>query len=141
MVTGISTDPQHQTLVWVIERNNMTQITPKILPPKVFNLKGWIQLIDEEQLKVHFEAGLIGAGFNVLDYSSHQFPLNGFTAFWLLAESHLALHTFTESGWCYVELTSCNAEKATAFRALISDLSVDVNWEKEALEVSSADGH
>ncbi|MBI9061436.1 MAG: S-adenosylmethionine decarboxylase [Marinilabiliaceae bacterium] len=117
----------------------MTQITPKILPPKVFNLKGWVQLIDQEQLKVHFEAGLIGAGFNVLDYSSHQFPFNGFTAFWLLAESHLALHTFAESGWCYVELTSCNAEKAIAFRALISDLSFAVNWEQEALEVSSAE--
>jgi len=118
----------------------MTQITPKILPPKVFNLKGWIQLIDEEQLKVHFETGLMDAGFNVLDYSSHQFPLNGFTAFWLLAESHLALHTFTESGWCYVELTSCNANKAEAFKALISELTFEVNWEKEVLEVSSADG-
>ena len=122
-------------------RYMMNTITPKILPPKVFNLKGWIQLIDEEQLKLHFEDGLTQAGFNVLDYSFHQFPLNGFTAFWLLAESHLALHTFTESGWCYVELTSCNVEKAEAFKVLISDLAFDVNWENEELEVSSAETH
>ncbi len=117
----------------------MNTITPKILPPKVFNLKGWIQKVDEEQLKLVFEDSLLKAGFKILDYTAHRFPLNGFTAFWLLAESHLALHTFTESGWCYVELSSCNAAKAEAFKSLISHLPEVVKWENEALEICSAD--
>jgi len=106
-------------------------IQHKNLPPQIFNLKGWIQLVDEKQLKELFGNILNQAGFNTLNYSAHQFPVNGFTAFWLLAESHLALHTFTESGWCYIELSSCNKEKTNAFKTYINLLPFEVTWDKE----------
>lgn len=116
----------------------MNNITPKILPPRVFNLKGWIELTDEKRLEELFGKQLQEAGFKILDYSSHQFPMNGFTAFWLLAESHLALHTFTESGWCYIELSSCNAGKTEAFKNRMNEQAYAIKWENEQLEISSA---
>ncbi|MGQ1788363.1 MULTISPECIES: S-adenosylmethionine decarboxylase [unclassified Saccharicrinis] len=109
----------------------MKTIQHKQLPPQIFNLKGWMNLVDEVQLKETFGELLVKSGFNVLDYSSHQFPVNGFTAFWLLAESHLALHTFTENGWCYIELSSCNQEKTIKFRAMANALLDEVRWDEE----------
>ncbi|TLX76113.1 spermidine synthase [Labilibacter sediminis] len=115
------------------------ELQHKELPPRIFNLKGWIQLVDEIELKKLFANILSEAGFTILNESSHQFPLNGFTAFWLLAESHLALHTFTESGWCYVELSSCNTQKADLFKKLTNELNAQIKWESASLEVCSAD--
>ncbi|WP_075591107.1 S-adenosylmethionine decarboxylase [Labilibacter marinus] len=109
----------------------MNNIQHKNLPPKIFNLKGWIKLIHEEELKVLFDKTLSKSGFTSLNYSSHQFPVAGFTAFWLLAESHLALHTFTENGWCYIELSSCNKEKTIQFKQLTNQLSFEVKWDDE----------
>jgi len=109
----------------------MNEIEHKNLPPLIFNLKGWIKLVDDKQLKELFEDILNKAEFTILNYSAHQFPLNGYTAFWLLAESHLALHTFTESGWCYIELSSCNKEKTSVFRKLTHSLPLDVKWDDE----------
>ncbi|TAJ14523.1 spermidine synthase [Marinilabiliaceae bacterium JC017] len=111
-------------------------IEAKDLPPQVFNLKGWIKLIDEKQLQLVFNELLQKAGFKILDFSTHQFPLNGFTAYWLLAESHLALHTFAQSGWCYVELTSCNRSKAERFKTYAADLSYVIRWVSEITEYS-----
>ncbi|GAF01428.1 S-adenosylmethionine decarboxylase [Saccharicrinis fermentans] len=109
----------------------MKEIQHKHLPPQIFNLKAWVVLVDESQLQKIFSDILSRAGFNVLDYSSHQFPVNGFSAFWLLAESHLAIHTFTNSGWCYVELSSCNKEKAFRFKELVKEALVKVTWDDE----------
>lgn len=111
----------------------------KQLPPQIFNLKAWIKLVDEIQLKNTFSDIIEKSGFISLNYSSHQFPMNGFTAFWLLAESHLALHTFTESGWCYLELSSCNASKAEIFKELTNKLLFETNWENANLEVCNAE--
>ncbi len=109
----------------------MKDLKHKNLPPQIFNLKGWINLVDESILEEQFSNILNKSGFTSLDYSSHQFPVNGFTAFWLLAESHLALHTFTESGWCYIELSSCNKEKTAFFKTLTNTLHYEVNWDEE----------
>ena len=107
----------------------MKDIQHKYLSPQIFNLKGWINLVDEEHLKEIFDKVLTQSGLTSLKYTSHQFPVNGFTALWLLAESHLALHTFTESGWCYIELSSCNKEKTEAFRLLTELIDYDVVWD------------
>lgn len=58
---------------------------------------------------------LIKAGFIILNRMEHHFMPQGYTAIWLLAESHLAVHTFPESGKTYVELSSCNQPKNKAF--------------------------
>ena len=112
------------------------EIDPKQLAPKIFSLKGWIKLIDPDTLKVLFDGALQDAEFLVLNYNEHHFPLNGFTAFWLLAESHLALHSFAESGWCYIELSSCNPEKTEVFQSYCNQLEQEVKWEKQIEEYS-----
>lgn len=114
----------------------MNNINSVNLPPQVFNLKGWIELTEPEQLKSLFSKQLSKAEFKVLNFSDHHFPLNGYTAFWLLAESHLALHTFTESGWCYIELSSCNKEKAIQFKNACEKLSETLKWDTEVEELS-----
>ncbi len=109
----------------------MNKIQHKELAPQIFNLKGWIEIVDETILKDAFSDILSQAGFQTLNYSSHQFPVNGFTAFWLLAESHLALHTFTESGWCYIELSSCNKQKTLQFKELCKQFNANIRWNNE----------
>lgn len=53
--------------------------------------------------------------FNVLNYSDHYFEPQGWTALWLLGESHLAIHTFPEHGTSYLELSSCMRDKFILF--------------------------
>lgn len=55
------------------------------------------------------------AGFGVLGEYEHHFLPAGYTKIWLLAESHLALHTFPEEDVFYLELSSCIDEKARSF--------------------------
>lgn len=54
---------------------------------------------------------LLRAGFKLLRYCVHSFTPEGHTRMDLLAESHFAWHTFPETGWTYVEITSCIKEK------------------------------
>lgn len=57
-----------------------------------------------------FDEILRRSGFNVLNVSEHHFHPQGYTALWLLSESHFAVHTFPEFGRSYIELSSCNLE-------------------------------
>ncbi|MFQ5662005.1 MAG: adenosylmethionine decarboxylase [Candidatus Paceibacteria bacterium] len=49
--------------------------------------------------------------FNVLDKVSHVFTPQGFTIAILLAESHVAVHTYPEYNSLYFNLYSCRGEK------------------------------
>lgn len=60
------------------------------------------------------------ATFNVLNFSEYHFQPAGWTALWLLGESHLAVHTFPEHGTSYLELSSCMLDKYVVF---IEDLN------------------
>ncbi len=111
----------------------MVKLEHKQLSPKIYNLKGWINLVDEEELDNLFKRILQNAAFKILNCSSYKFPVNGYTAFWLLAESHLALHSFTDSGFTYIELSSCNFEKAKIFKKLSEELKYEVNWDHNIL--------
>lgn len=57
-----------------------------------------------------FDNLLRRSGFNVLNVLEHHFHPQGYTALWLLSESHFAVHTFPEFGRTYIELSSCNLE-------------------------------
>ena len=72
------------------------------------NFSTWIDYRNDLTHKEELESLLLEAGFNILNYMEHPFEPQGFTAVWLLAESHCALHTFPEEQKTYVELTSCN---------------------------------
>ncbi|WP_211224984.1 S-adenosylmethionine decarboxylase [Spirosoma spitsbergense] len=72
-------------------------------------------------LKTELDRILRYATFNVLNYSEHYFEPEGWTALWLLGESHLAVHTFPEHGTSYLELSSCMRDKYVIFLELLED--------------------
>lgn len=74
-------------------------------------------MTNPQELKPQLDAMLVRATFNVLKYSEHHFEPQGWTALWLLGESHLAIHTFPEHGVSYLELSSCMMDKYVLFIA------------------------
>ena len=84
---------------------------------KIDNFQGWLNNSDSQSLKENIEKMLLEAGFTVLSFVEHHFSPQGYTALWLLAESHCALHTFPEENRSYVELSSCNGDLYVNFVA------------------------
>ncbi|MBV6645027.1 MAG: S-adenosylmethionine decarboxylase [Cyclobacteriaceae bacterium] len=75
---------------------------------KIDNYTTWIERSDDSVLRIEIAKVLENSGFTILNFMEHQFEPQGYTAVWLLAESHCALHTFPEENRSYVELSSCN---------------------------------
>ena len=82
---------------------------------KIDNFSSWITYSSYHQLKTDVEGLIIGSGFTVLKFIDHAFDPQGYTALWLLAESHCALHTFPEEQKAYLEISSCNSEMYVNF--------------------------
>ncbi len=82
---------------------------------EITNNRGWLTLIDYDELVTLFNKLLSEADFEVLGFMEHHFYPQGYTAIWLLGESHLAVHTFDEDNKTYWELSSCNASKQEVF--------------------------
>ena len=74
---------------------------------EMYNYHTWIKYEKEEILVKRFEELLIKSGFKILKKVEHFFNGQGYTALWLLAESHFAIHTFPEEDKVYIEISSC----------------------------------
>ena len=74
---------------------------------KMNNYNAWIKETRPDVLIGYYEDLLIKCGFNVIDKCFHFFKPYGFTALFLLGESHFAIHTFPEEEKTYIELSSC----------------------------------
>ncbi len=85
------------------------------------NFNTWIPVTDPDKLKLLFQEMLKASGFGVLNFMEHAFQPIGWTGIWLLAESHLAVHTFPEEQTTYVELSSCNKEMYDEFLILMQN--------------------
>jgi len=77
---------------------------------KIFNHRAWITEIDSKKLHPKFHNLLERSGFTVIKYIEHYFEPYGYTALYLLAESHFAIHTFPEESKTYIELSSCSKQ-------------------------------
>ena len=88
---------------------------------RIWNDSSWIKETNPKELKRKFDEALSKAGFNVLDFTEHHFKPFGYTALWLLSESHFAVHTFPEFGKSYIEISSCNLEFFQTFLKLIKE--------------------
>lgn len=86
---------------------------------KVWNHQEWVSETDPKKLREFYSELLFLSNFEVLNFLEHFFTPQGYTAIWLLGESHFAIHTFPEQGKTYIELTSCNPEKHDFFVANI----------------------
>ncbi|WP_095761207.1 S-adenosylmethionine decarboxylase family protein [Ligilactobacillus salivarius] len=82
---------------------------------EIFNKKWWINETEPQKLKTQLTALLVSSGFEIVDYVEHYFQPQGFTALWLISESHLAVHTWPEESKTYIELSSCNLDKQKTF--------------------------
>lgn len=89
---------------------------------KIWNHSEWITETDPSVLKDKFDNIIRLSGFNILCFTDHHFTPQGYTALWLLTESHFAVHTFPEFGKTYIELSSCNPNFYTKFIELTKDL-------------------
>lgn len=83
---------------------------------KIWNKKGWIIEINPAKLKEQYTIKILDSGFTILSFHEHFFIPQGWTGIWLLAESHLAIHTFPEENKTYIELSSCNKEYFKMFK-------------------------
>ena len=68
------------------------------------------------------------AGATALTHSFHQFEPQGVTAFVLLAESHLTIHTWPELGRAMVDIATCgdHTDPVTGWRTLLGHLEAEV---------------
>lgn len=73
----------------------------------MYNYQSWINETNPAKLKAKFEAIIKKSGFGVLEVIEHHFSPFGYTALFLLSESHFAIHTFPEENETYIELSSC----------------------------------
>lgn len=89
---------------------------------RIWNNSTWVSETEPAVLKELFDELLRACGFKVLNYTEHHFQPQGFTALWLLGESHFAVHTFPEHGKTYIELSSCNAAYFERFVELTKNM-------------------
>ncbi|MBL4746918.1 MAG: S-adenosylmethionine decarboxylase [Flavobacteriaceae bacterium] len=82
----------------------------------IYNFQQWISMTEPMELKTAFNNILALSGYKVLNFTEHLFQNGGYTCIWLLAESHLAIHTFIAENKTYIELSSCNKEMNILFK-------------------------
>ena len=85
----------------------------------IWNFKQWSDYGHCE--RIDYGLLLEKAGFEVLAKKEHHFKPYGYSALWLLAESHFALHTFPEENKSYIELSSCVEDKFYKFVDMIKN--------------------
>jgi S-adenosylmethionine/arginine decarboxylase-like enzyme len=96
---------------------------------EMWNKKLWISIINPIQLKEDFNAHLIKSGFEILNFQEHYFTPIGYTALWLLGESHFAIHTFPEECKSYIEISSCNKEYFNRFLKSVKQYKIIREYE------------
>lgn len=74
------------------------------------------------EIKNTFTSILEKSGFQVLKFDEQEFEPCGYTAVWILAESHLAVHTTPQVNKAYFQITSCNVEKYINFIKMVYNL-------------------
>ena len=86
----------------------------------MFNMSLWVDETEPEMLKEKYSAILADSGFHVESFSEKYFKPYGYTALWLLSESHFAIHTFPEENTTYIELSSCVEKQYKSFMGKIA---------------------
>ena len=82
---------------------------------EMHNFSTWVEQTDPQELLHEYTCQLNVAGFTILEIVEHYFDPQGYTALFLLGESHFAIHTFPEEKMAYIELSSCVKEQFKLF--------------------------
>ena len=91
------------------------------LKAKMNNWHGWTGETRADVLYAKYKQILLDSGFKIMNECSAIFSPQGFTALFLLAESHFAIHTFPEECRTYLELSSCVDKQFHAFLEIIGE--------------------
>lgn len=97
---------------------------------KIYNYQAWMNLTEEKKIKKYIFNVLKKSNFNIFNFCEHYFNPIGYTAIWLLGESHCAIHTFPEENKTYLELSSCSKEKYEKFISIINNSNYILRKEK-----------
>lgn len=89
---------------------------------EIHHVERWISVTDPTVLKSTLGGFLRHSGFDIVAFTEHFFPVQGYTCVWLLAESHFAVHTFPSDQKTFIQLSSCNKNKAATFEKLLAAL-------------------
>ena len=92
---------------------------------QIYNFSSWISETDPDKLMDFFLDLLKQSNFGIEGKVQKKFKPFGFTALFLLSESHFAIHTFPEENKTYIELSSCIKKPFNEFikKLLNSNLS------------------
>lgn len=90
---------------------------------KMNNWHGWTSETRADVLYAKYRQMLLDSGFRIMNECTAFFSPQGFTALFLLAESHFAIHTFPEENKTYLELSSCVDKQFNSFLSLVGDLN------------------
>lgn len=71
------------------------------------NWNYWIEETSPDIIYSSYKKMLLESGFTIVNECISFFSPYGFTALFLLSESHFAIHTFPEESKTYIELSSC----------------------------------
>ena len=85
---------------------------------QMFNYQSWVDETNPFELRKKYDTQLKESGFGVLSFVEYNFEPQGYTALWLLSESHFAIHTFPEEEKSYIELSSCIEKQYVKFMEL-----------------------
>jgi S-adenosylmethionine decarboxylase len=105
----------------MLSKKESSKVSYIEIPASMDSWECWVDVTEPKILESSLDELLLESGFNILDKMIHYFPVKGFTAIWLLAESHLAIHTFPESEKSYLQISSCNTVKLNSFKELLSN--------------------
>jgi S-adenosylmethionine decarboxylase len=81
----------------------------------MYNYSSWIDETNPLIIYNTFISLLNKSGFGVENVIEKHFKPFGYTALFLLSESHFAIHTFPEENKTYIELSSCVKEPFDKF--------------------------
>jgi S-adenosylmethionine decarboxylase len=94
---------------------------------QMFNYQNWVEETNPFELRKKYDTQLRESGFGVLSFVEYNFEPQGYTALWLLSESHFAIHTFPEEQKSYIELSSCIEKQYIKFIELEGQLVQDLS--------------
>lgn len=75
----------------------------------------WIRETEPTILRINVWSIIAIAKFEVVGFQDFHFTPQGYSAVFLIAESHVAIHTFPERGKTFIEIASCNFPKFRNF--------------------------
>jgi len=87
----------------------------------IYNQQMWVTDTNPVVLVDSVKRCLLLSGMKAFNFAEHHFSPQGYTCFWLLAESHVAVHTFPERCVTYIEISCCNQERMGKLVRYISE--------------------